>query len=164
MQWQHQPAIFFAKPFRSQFLQSPGRPPIKWSRWLAMFDDWMEASRQHRRLPPGKLLFSVRRSVRKARGYITHWRRKPAKRIRSSSNGWSVILAVPQVSFSTMCCLRGNSSVRVSRLFSTHRRREKWHGNATCRQLSLRSVSWTSLWPAVRKCEYANGCCRSLVP
>ena len=34
---------FFAHPFRPQFLQSPGRPPITWSRWLAMFDDWMQA-------------------------------------------------------------------------------------------------------------------------
>ena len=34
---------FVAQPFRPQFLQSPGRPPIIWSRWLAMFNDWMEA-------------------------------------------------------------------------------------------------------------------------
>ena len=34
---------FVAHPFRPQFLQSPGRPPIIWSRWLAMFDDWMLA-------------------------------------------------------------------------------------------------------------------------
>ena len=34
---------FVAQPFRPQFLQTPGRPPILWSRWLAMFDDWMEA-------------------------------------------------------------------------------------------------------------------------
>ena len=32
-----------AQPFHPQFLQAPSRPPIMWSRWLAMFDDWMEA-------------------------------------------------------------------------------------------------------------------------
>ena len=32
-----------ATPFRPSFLQSPGTPPILWSRWKLMFDDWILA-------------------------------------------------------------------------------------------------------------------------
>ena len=31
------------QPYRPPFLQSPGRPPIPWQRWLAMFEDWLLA-------------------------------------------------------------------------------------------------------------------------
>lgn len=31
------------QPFRPPFLQSPGRPPVPWQRWLAMFEDWLLA-------------------------------------------------------------------------------------------------------------------------
>lgn len=30
--------------FRPLFLQSPGRPPIPWTRWIVMFEDWLLAS------------------------------------------------------------------------------------------------------------------------
>ena len=32
-----------AQPYRPPFLQSPGRPPVPWLRWLAMFEDWLLA-------------------------------------------------------------------------------------------------------------------------
>ena len=31
------------QPYRPPFLQSPGRPPVPWQRWLAMFEDWLLA-------------------------------------------------------------------------------------------------------------------------
>ena len=31
------------QPYRLPFLQSPGRPPVPWQRWLAMFEDWLLA-------------------------------------------------------------------------------------------------------------------------
>jgi hypothetical protein len=34
---------FVVHPYRPQFLQSPGRPPVEWSRWLMMFEDWLHA-------------------------------------------------------------------------------------------------------------------------
>ena len=34
---------FVVHPYRPQFLQSPGRPPVAWSRWLMMFEDWLHA-------------------------------------------------------------------------------------------------------------------------
>ena len=34
---------FVVHPYRLQFLQSPGRPPVEWSRWLMMFEDWLHA-------------------------------------------------------------------------------------------------------------------------
>jgi RNase H-like domain found in reverse transcriptase/Reverse transcriptase (RNA-dependent DNA polymerase)/Integrase zinc binding domain/Integrase core domain len=34
---------FNSQPFRPVFLQAPGRPPIPWTRWLAMFEDWLLA-------------------------------------------------------------------------------------------------------------------------
>ena len=35
---------FVTSPFRPQFLQSPGQPPIAWPRWLMMFEDWLLAT------------------------------------------------------------------------------------------------------------------------
>ena len=32
-----------ANPFHPAFLQSPGRSPIPWSRWIQMFEDWLLA-------------------------------------------------------------------------------------------------------------------------
>jgi hypothetical protein len=32
------------QPYRPSFLQSPGRPPVPWLRWLAMFEDWLLAT------------------------------------------------------------------------------------------------------------------------
>jgi len=34
---------YSAQPFRPPFLSSPGVPPIPWSRWKRMFDDWLVA-------------------------------------------------------------------------------------------------------------------------
>jgi hypothetical protein len=34
---------FSVQPFRSAFLPSPGRAPIPWARWHAMFEDWLLA-------------------------------------------------------------------------------------------------------------------------
>ena len=34
---------FVVHPYRPQFLQSPGQPPIAWPRWLMMFEDWLHA-------------------------------------------------------------------------------------------------------------------------
>ena len=31
------------QPFQPSFLQLPGRPPVPWSRWHAMFEDWLLA-------------------------------------------------------------------------------------------------------------------------
>ncbi len=37
------PGHFVAQPFRPQFLQTPGKPPIPWDRWKRLFDDWLLA-------------------------------------------------------------------------------------------------------------------------
>jgi hypothetical protein len=34
---------FTSQPFKPVFLHAPGRSPILWSRWLAMFEDWLLA-------------------------------------------------------------------------------------------------------------------------
>ena len=34
---------FSTQPFKPVFLSSPGRPPIPWDRWRAMFEDWLLA-------------------------------------------------------------------------------------------------------------------------
>jgi hypothetical protein len=31
------------QPYKPPFLQSPGRPPVPWQRWLAVFEDWLLA-------------------------------------------------------------------------------------------------------------------------
>jgi len=39
-----EPHHFVTSPFRPQFLQSPGQPPIAWPLWLKMFEDWLLAT------------------------------------------------------------------------------------------------------------------------
>jgi hypothetical protein len=34
---------FSTQPFKPAFLATPGRPPIPWDRWKAMFEDWLLA-------------------------------------------------------------------------------------------------------------------------
>jgi len=36
-----EPHHFLTSPYRPQFLQSHGQPPIAWARWLMMFEDWL---------------------------------------------------------------------------------------------------------------------------
>ena len=39
-----EPYHFVTSPYRPQFLQSPGQPPIAWPWWLMMFEDWLLAT------------------------------------------------------------------------------------------------------------------------